>query len=203
MTRATNVHATGLVLGGAGRDAARALGRGQVAAGARAARRLGGARAERRCSSPTTASIWRREAAALMMQAPAAIAGLIELRGRGIVSRPHRRARRRSHLVVDLVPRAERMLEEDAWSTEMLGRHAGPLPGADRPASIDARHQLLLVREALARARPDEPQPVTKNHLNRGWPQGQNSAALPRPGIWPLGMLHDRSGSGDARRARR
>jgi serine kinase of HPr protein (carbohydrate metabolism regulator) len=48
----------------------------------------------------------------LGMQAPDQLAGLLELRGRGIVHRPHRNGVRLD-LVIDLVPDLVRMLEED------------------------------------------------------------------------------------------
>lgn len=83
----------------------------------------------------------------LTMRAPPRIAGLAELRGRGIVSRAHL-AEAPLHLVIDLVETLERMVEEEALTTELLGV---TLPRAPVPRSgvIDARHQLLLIREAL------------------------------------------------------
>lgn len=58
--------------------------------------------------------------AGLVMHAPKAIEGLIELRGREIVGRPFL-ARARLHLVVDLVDSLERMVEEDALTTVLEG----------------------------------------------------------------------------------
>lgn len=83
----------------------------------------------------------------LTLRAPKSIEGLAELRGRGIVSRPFV-AEAPLHLVIDLVETLERMVEEDALSTELLGV---PVPRAPVPRNgvIDARHQLLLVREAI------------------------------------------------------
>ena len=83
----------------------------------------------------------------LTMRAPQRIAGLAELRGRGIVSRPHI-AEAPLHLVIDLVDTLERMVEEDALATELFGV---TLPRAPVPRNgvVDARHQLLLIREAL------------------------------------------------------
>lgn len=83
----------------------------------------------------------------LTMRAPERIAGLAELRGRGIVSRPHV-AEAPLHLVVDLVDTLERMVEEDALQVELFGV---TLPRAPVPRAgvVDARHQLLLIREAL------------------------------------------------------
>lgn len=84
---------------------------------------------------------------ALTMRAPKAIEGLAELRGRGIVSRPFV-AEARLHLVIDLIETLERMVEEDELTTELFGV---TLPRAPVPKNgvIDARHQLLLVREAI------------------------------------------------------
>ena len=84
----------------------------------------------------------------LTMAAPSAIAGLIELRGRGIVSRPNI-ATARLGLVVDLVERLERMPEDGAFSTELLGVTVARCP-VPRMGVAETAHQLLLVREALA-----------------------------------------------------
>ncbi|MEQ1770368.1 MAG: serine/threonine protein kinase [Devosia sp.] len=83
----------------------------------------------------------------LAMHAPKAIAGLIELRGRGIVRRAHVESAP-LHLVVDLVPVIERMVEESALLTELCGV---TLPRCPVPQAglIDSRHQLLLIREVL------------------------------------------------------
>lgn len=87
------------------------------------------------------------ENGSLTMQAPKRIEGLAELRGRGIVSRPFVRTAP-LHLVVDLVPRLERMVEEEDLETELLGI---TLPRCPVPQAgvIDVRHQLLLIKEAL------------------------------------------------------
>ena len=92
----------------------------------------------------------------LSMRAPANLAGLIELRGRGIVERPHR-SLVTLHLVVDLVPDFVRMLEEDAMVTELAGTSIAraPVPAADL---IGVTHQMLLVIEAMAALRR-EPAP--------------------------------------------
>jgi serine kinase of HPr protein (carbohydrate metabolism regulator) len=88
----------------------------------------------------------------LVMYAPKAIEGLIELRGRGIVSRPFV-AKAPLHLVVDMVDTLERMVEEDALVTELDGVLIArcPVPRAGR---IDSRHQVLLIREALRALSP-------------------------------------------------
>ena len=83
----------------------------------------------------------------LEMAAPARLAGLIELRGRGIVSRPHQ-SPVPLHLVIDLVPELVRMLEEDALVTELAGLTLAraPVPYA---SAVGVAHQLLLVLEAI------------------------------------------------------
>ena len=75
------------------------------------------------------------------------IAGLIELRGRGIVSRPHVDAAR-VDLVVDLVETLERMLEDEALTTELFGVSVARAP-VPQAGIVDGRHQSLLVREAI------------------------------------------------------
>ena len=93
--------------------------------------------------------------AGLVMHAPKAIEGLIELRGRGIVSRPFV-ARSPLHLVVDLVDTLERMVEEDALLTELHGVTIARCP-VPRAGKVDSRHQLLLIREALRALSPPKP----------------------------------------------
>ena len=83
----------------------------------------------------------------LVMHAPKAIAGMIELRGRGIVERPFA-PEAQLHLVVDLVDSLERMVEEDALQTTLAGTSIARCP-VPRAGKIDSRHQLLLIREAL------------------------------------------------------
>lgn len=92
------------------------------------------------------------EAGVLTMRAPSAIAGMIELRGRGIVTRTFA-AEAVVGLVVDLVPTFDRMPEASAFGTEVLGIALPrcPVPQAGR---IDAAHQVLLVREAIAALPP-------------------------------------------------
>jgi serine kinase of HPr protein (carbohydrate metabolism regulator) len=83
----------------------------------------------------------------LTMRPAPNIEGLIELRGRGIVRRPFAE-KARLHLVIDLVETLERMLEEDVLVTE-LGGVTLPRAPVPRAGVIDARHQLLLIREAI------------------------------------------------------
>ena len=85
--------------------------------------------------------------AGLTMYAPKAIEGLVELRGRGIVSRPFV-SKAPVHLVVDMVDTLERMVEEDALETELEGVTLPRCP-VPRAGIIDSRHQILLIREAI------------------------------------------------------
>ena len=85
--------------------------------------------------------------ARLYMLAPEPIAGLLELRGRGIVRRPHV-ARAPVDLVVDLVPDLARMPEDEELETEILGVTLARCPAPAAPSGALA-HQLLLVVEAL------------------------------------------------------
>ena len=87
------------------------------------------------------------EGRSITMHAPSAIAGLIELRGRGIVSRPFRE-KAPLHLVIDLVDDLVRMVEEDALETDLLGVTVPRCP-VPRRGVVDSAHQLLLVGEAL------------------------------------------------------
>ena len=85
--------------------------------------------------------------AGLTMYAPKAIEGLVELRGRGIVSRPFV-SKAPVHLVVDMVDTLERMVEEDALETKLEGVTLPRCP-VPRAGVIDSRHQILLIREAI------------------------------------------------------
>ena len=91
----------------------------------------------------------------LVMSAPKAIAGLIELRGRGIVSRPFVE-QAPLHLVVDLVDGLDRMVEENALVVTLEGVSLARCP-VPRAGIVDSRHQLLLIREALRALSPPPP----------------------------------------------
>jgi len=95
------------------------------------------------------------EKGGLVMLAPKSIEGLVELRGRGIVSRPFTR-KAPVHLVVDLVPTLERMVEEDELTTELSGVQLPRCP-VPQAGIVDARHQLLLIKEALRALSPGKP----------------------------------------------
>jgi len=88
----------------------------------------------------------------LVMRAPKAIEGLIELRGRGIVRRPFA-ASAPLHLIVDLVDQFERMIEEDQLVTTLMGVPVARCP-VPRAGIIDSTHRVLLIREALRALNP-------------------------------------------------
>ena len=146
MTAGGNIHATGLVLGRTG-----VILRGPSGAGkSLLALALLDAWEARNRSARLVADDRLdvvAEKGRLSMRAPKAIAGLAELRGRGIVTRPFA-ATARVHLVVDLVPHLERMVEEAALQTELLGVTLPRCP-VPKAGVIDTVHQLLLIREAL------------------------------------------------------
>lgn len=83
----------------------------------------------------------------LAMGAPEAIAGRIELRGRGIIAVPHV-DRAPLHLVVELVDALVRMPEEEAFTTTLAGVRIARCPVPQRGAA-DPVHQRLLVLAAL------------------------------------------------------
>lgn len=83
----------------------------------------------------------------LVMQAPPRLAGLIELRGRGIIRRPHRQECA-LRLVVDLVPDLIRMVEEEDLETELFGHRIARAP-VPQDGVVSLGHQELLVVEAL------------------------------------------------------
>lgn len=85
---------------------------------------------------------------ALYMHTPPAIAGMIELRGRGIVRRPIVK-RARVHLIVDIVAEMDRLVEESALVTTLAGVSVARCPIPRRDAT-DALHQRLLIIEALS-----------------------------------------------------
>jgi len=83
----------------------------------------------------------------IRLGAPAEIAGMIELRGRGIVNRPFAQE---AHLdlVIDLVEEQERFLEEDALKITLLDIEIARCPVPER-GLIDGPHQRMLVKEAI------------------------------------------------------
>jgi serine kinase of HPr protein (carbohydrate metabolism regulator) len=83
----------------------------------------------------------------LTMYAPPNIGGMIELRGRGIVTRPHV-GKAPVRLVVDFVAKAERMVEEEDLVTELLGVAVARCP-VPKAGIVELGHQALLVGEAI------------------------------------------------------
>lgn len=96
-------------------------------------------------------------AAGLRARAPQAIAGLAELRGRGIVPVTHEPAALIS-LVADLQPEAriERMPEAEAFCVMLLDRLIArqPVPSGDTAGAV------ALIREALRAIYPGKRPPV-------------------------------------------
>lgn len=84
----------------------------------------------------------------LVMRAPASIARIAELRGRGIVNRPHV-PEARLDLVVDLVSEWDRMPQESAFSAELCARPLARCP-VPRAGLVPFEHQILLIEEAIA-----------------------------------------------------
>lgn len=156
-----NVHATGIVLGTIG-----VLIRGPSGAGKSLLALELLDRAETRGEGALLVADDRVDLASgdagLVMHAPTATAGLIELRGRGIVSRPHRQSAP-LHLVVDLVDDFVRMLEDDELATDIMGTTLPRCP-VPRRGVVDSAHQLLLVGEAIkviAEVKPQKRQKFT------------------------------------------
>jgi len=147
MSQMQNIHGTGLVLGEAG-----VLLRGPSGAGKSVLALALIDRWQSRGEPALLVSDDRvdlvRRGDVLIMHAPAAIAGLIELRGRGIVRRPHAESARLD-LVVDLLPEFDRMPEEDELATQLAGVMLARAP-VPRAGLIALGHQVLLVVEAVA-----------------------------------------------------
>lgn len=83
----------------------------------------------------------------LVMEPPATIEGMIELRGRGIIRLPYAK-QAHVHLVVDLVDKEERLLEESELTTNINGIFVPRCPVPHR-GLIDGLHQRFLVHAAL------------------------------------------------------
>jgi serine kinase of HPr protein (carbohydrate metabolism regulator) len=147
----SNVHATGLVLGRVGVVLRGPSGSGKslLALLLMEAWRSRGQEARLVADDRIDLEVSR---AGLVMHAPAAIAGLVELRGRGIVRRPSV-ARAAVHLVVDFVAKLERMVEEEALVTEILGVTLPRCP-VPKAGIVELPHQLLLVAEAVDSVHP-------------------------------------------------
>jgi serine kinase of HPr protein (carbohydrate metabolism regulator) len=138
-----NIHATGVLVGNRGVLIRGASGAGKSLLGLELLARHAGARlvADDRLDVEPGGT-------GLLMRAPPALAGRIELRGRGIVARPYI-SPAPVDLVVDLVDDLVRMLEETALTTDLLGVTLPRCP-VPRRGVVDPAHQLLLVEEALS-----------------------------------------------------
>jgi hypothetical protein len=83
--------------------------------------------------------------------APPTTAGRIELRGRGIVSRPYR-SPAPLHLVLELVPELDRSPPAEAFTTTLAGIEVSRAPLPDT-GDADSLHRRLLALEAVAACR--------------------------------------------------
>lgn len=146
MTTAINIHGTGLVLDGAGVLLRGPSGAGKSVLALALLERFENRGLEARLVADDRVDISVGDDG-LTMLAPKSLAGLIELRGRGIVQRPHAESARLT-LVVDLVPDMIRMVEEDQLVTELEGHEVARAPVPDA-RQISLGHQELLVLEAL------------------------------------------------------
>lgn len=154
MNAAVNIHATGLVLGEHGVILRGPSGAGKSLLALELLAAFGLRRKQALLVADDRVDLMA-DGAGLLMRAPPAIAGLIELRGRGIVRREHV-GEARLHLVIDLVDALERMVEEDELVTELEGVRLARAP-VPRRGVIDPAHQLLLVDEALHALPPSSP----------------------------------------------
>lgn len=149
----TNIHATGLVLGKTGMILRGPSGAGKSLLALELIDEWEARGLDAKLVSDDRIDI-EASAGRLTMLAPKAIEGLVELRGRGIVSRPFV-AKSTVHLVVDLVDTLERMVEEDALVAELEGVTLARCP-VPRAGIVDSRHQVLLIREALRALSPTQ-----------------------------------------------
>jgi serine kinase of HPr protein (carbohydrate metabolism regulator) len=144
MTAADNVHGTGIVVDGTG-----ILLRGPSGSGKSILALLLMDEMEGRLVADDRIDLFVHEGE-LMMSAPAPIAGKIELRGFGIVERPYVQ-QAAVHLVIDLVPALERMPEDSAFRTTIMGVTLARCP-VPQAGVVPPMHQVLLVRDALRHA---------------------------------------------------
>jgi serine kinase of HPr protein (carbohydrate metabolism regulator) len=147
MDEVINVHGTGLVLGGIGVLLRGPSGAGKSVLALSLMDRWEGRGLKAFLVSDDRVDVLRR-GDTLVMQSPPAIAGMVELRGRGIVRRPHV-AEAALDLVVDLEPDYIRMLEEDVLVTSLLGITVPRCP-VPRAGLVALGHQVLLVVEAVS-----------------------------------------------------
>ncbi len=141
-----NIHATGIVLGAVG-----VLIRGPSGSGkSLLALELLDSWATRGEAASLVSDdrvVLAERAGGLVMSPAPNIAGLIELRGRGILTRPYL-TEAPVDLVVDLVDELVRMPEPSAFATELFGIHLARAP-VPRAGLVNMRHQHHLVAEAV------------------------------------------------------
>lgn len=141
------VHGTGIVLGGTGVLLRGASGSGKSILALNLLERWGARGREALLVADDRVILRPETADGLTMHAPDAIAGMIELRGRGIVTRPHAPAAP-LHLVVDLVPDLTRMPEAHEFSTSLFGAGIARCP-VPQAGLAPPTHQMLLIEEAM------------------------------------------------------
>lgn len=146
MSKPVNVHGTGLVLGETGVLLRGPSGAGKSTLSLALLDRWEGRGLDALLVADDRVDLIESEGG-IVMVAPPQLAGLIELRGRGIVSRPHRHEAH-LHLVLDLVPDLTRMVEEEELQTQVMGQI---LPRAPIPQAgvVSLGHQILLAAEAV------------------------------------------------------
>ncbi len=142
--RAENVHGTAVRIGDAGLLIRGPSGAGKSLLALQLLDRFGG---KASLISDDRVDLVHRDGT-LQMSPPEAIAGLIELRGRGIIERPFAKEVG-LNLIVDMVDDLVRMPEPDAFSAELCGLD---LPRCFVPSNNRGSfgHQLLLIEHALA-----------------------------------------------------
>lgn len=147
MNPGTNIHGTGLVLGKVGVLLRGPSGSGKSLLALALLDRWAGRGLDAALVSDDRVEL-SVEGQDLLMKTPEPIAGLIELRGRGLIRRPYRESAR-LHLVIDLVDEFSRLLEESAFTTDLydVDISRAPVPKA---GLISLEHQVLLVVEAVS-----------------------------------------------------
>ncbi|MFD1253719.1 HPr kinase/phosphorylase [Devosia equisanguinis] len=146
MNKPNNVHGTALVLGGKGVLLRGPSGAGKSVLTLALLDRWEGRGLEAALIADDRVDIVD-EGENLVMRAPPRLAGMIELRGRGIITCPHQ-DQAELHLVVDLVPDLMRLVEEEELQTELFGRMLARAP-VPQTGVVSLGHQILLVVAAL------------------------------------------------------
>jgi serine kinase of HPr protein (carbohydrate metabolism regulator) len=146
MDSATNVHATGILLGQHGVLIRGATGTGKSLLALELLNFAEQTGTRARLIADDRLNL-HRKGANLLMSTPEQISGLIELRGRGVIERDFVR-QAPVDLVIDLVDKLERFPEPSEFRTEIDGIRLPRCP-VPRRGEVDPGHQLLLIREAL------------------------------------------------------